>query len=138
MIKEAIFDSGVFIGSKNTKDQYASQAVEILKHFRSKEILKVHITNYVVIETVNFLLKKLGFEKARIMYDLLLNTENIEIVYIDSSYTESIKELFNRYKNLSITDCSLVVLSEKLKIREIFSFDKHFDSVRGLRRLTSI
>ena len=72
------------------------------------------------------------------MYDLLLNTENIEIVYIDNSYTKSIKELFNRYKNLSITDCSIIVLAEKFKIKEIFSFDKNFDSVKGIKRLESV
>lgn len=138
MFTKAIFDSGIFIGSQDTKDQYAAQSAEILKNFRNKEILKVYLTDYVVVETINFLLKKVGFEKASVMYDLLLNTENIEIIYIDDSYTEIIKKLFSKYKKLSITDCSLIALSEKLKIKEIFSFDRHFDGVKGIRRFTSI
>lgn len=138
MITRAIFDSGVLIGSQDAKDQYAVQASEILKYFKNKTILRIYITDYVLVETVNFLLKRSGFEKARIMLDFLLNTEDIEIIYTDNASMERIKELFNKYKNLSITDCSLVVLAEKFKIKEIFSFDKNFDSVKGIKRLTSI
>jgi len=138
MITRAIFDSGVLIGSQDAKDQYAVQASEILKYFKNKTVLRIYITDYVLVETVNFLLKRSGFEKARIMLDFLLNTEDIEIIYTDNASMERIKELFNKYKNLSITDCSLVVLAEKFKIKEIFSFDKNFDSVKGIKRLTSI
>ena len=138
MITKAIFDSGIFIGSQDIKDQYVPEAVEIFKYFRNKIILKVYITDYVLVETINFILKKVGFEKTMAMYDLLLNTEDIEIIYVDSMSMDRIKEIFNKYKNLSVTDCSLIALSEKLKIKEIFSFDKHFDSVKGLVRLESV
>ena len=138
MIKEAVFDSGVFIGSQDSGDQYASVASEILKYFKDKVIFKIYITDYVVVETVNFLLKRIGFEKAIIMYDFLLNTDNIAIIYADDLSTGKIKEIFDNYKNLSITDCSLIALSEKYKIKCIFSFDKHFDAIKGLKRLTAI
>ncbi|MEK6948763.1 MAG: PIN domain-containing protein [Nanoarchaeota archaeon] len=138
MIKEAIFDSGVFIGSQEKRDQYALIAAEILKYFRNKVIIKVYTTDYVVVETINFLLKKSGFDKTKFMYDFLMNTNNMEIVYASNLSMERLKEIFNKYKNLTITDCSLIALAEKYKIKEIFSFDKHFDSIKGLRRLTAI
>lgn len=138
MIKEAIFDSGVFIGSQDTRGQYASLAAQILKYFQNKLILKIYITDYVVVETINFLLRKIGFEKTKIMYDFMLNTNNIEIAYANTLSIERIKDIFNKYKNLTITDCSLVTLAEKYKIKYIFSFDKHFDAIKGLERLTVV
>lgn len=138
MITRAIYDSGILIGSQDAKDQYAQQASEILKYFKNKIVLRIYITDYVIVETINFLLKRAGFEKARVVLDFLLNTEDIEIIHTDNSSMGKIKEIFHKYKNLSITDCSLVALSEKIKIKEIFSFDKHFDSVKGMTRLTSV
>ena len=136
MIKVAVVDSGVFIGSKYPKDQYHKEALGILENFISGEIQRIYITDYVLAETISFLLSKAGFQMADGAFDYLTETENIEIVKLED--VSAIKPLFKRYKKLSITDCSLVALAEKLKIKEIFSFDKHFDSVKGITRLTSL
>ncbi len=135
MIKQAIFDSGVFIGSKHSRDQYNKESIKILENLKDGNIGKAYITRYALAETVNFLLIKAGFRTADAALDYLTRTDNIKIIEIDF---EGIKEIFKKYQNLSITDCSLVLLSEKLKIKEIFSFDKHFDSIKELRRLTTI
>lgn len=136
MIKPAIFDSGVFIGSKHSRDQYNKESIKILENLKDGKIGKVYTTRYALAETVNFLLIKAGFQIANAALDYLTGTDNIEIIEIEDF--EGIKEIFKKYQNLSITDCSLVALSEKLKIKEIFSFDKHFDSIKELRRLTTI
>jgi len=136
MIKRAIFDSGIFIGSKYSRDQYNSEAVKILEGLKDENIGKAYITNYVLAECINFLLTKAGFKMADEALNYLTGTDNIEIV--ETEDLEKIKEIFKKYKNLSITDCSLVALSEKLKIREVFSFDKHFDTIKELKRLTTI
>ena len=82
------------------------------------------------------MLIKTGFQIANDTLDYLTKTDSIEVVEIED--LDRIKGMLKKYKNLSITDCSLLVLSEKLKIKEIFSFDKHFDSIKGIRRLTAI
>ena len=136
MISKAIFDSGVFIGSQYAKDQYGIEALKILENFKERVIGKVYTTNFVLAESVNFLLTKAGFQRANEMLIYLTETDNIEVIVVNN--VEIIKEIFQKYKNLSITDCSLIVISEKLKINKIFSFDRHFDSVKGITRLTSI
>jgi len=136
MIRKAIFDSGVFIGSQYHRDQYSKEATKILENLKEGNIRKVYITYYVLAECINFLLKKVGFEKANAAFNYLTETDNIEVVPIED--IDKIKEIFAKYKNLSITDCSLIALSEKLKIKEIFSFDGHFDAVRGIVRLTAV
>lgn len=136
MLNKVIFDAGVFIGSQYNKDQYSKEATKILENLKEGNIGKVYITYYVLAESVNFLLKKSGFEKANSTFNYLTETDNIEIVDIED--INKIKEIFSKYKNLSITDCSLIALAEKLKIKEIFSFDKNFDAVRGIVRLTDL
>ena len=136
MIKEAIVDSGVFIGAKYPRDQHHEEALKILENFIEGEIKRIYITDYVLTETVSFLLSKAGFNIADGAFDYLTETEGIEIIKVEDFAT--IKSLFKKYKKLSITDCSLVALGEKLKIKEIFSFDRNFESVKGIIRLTSL
>ncbi len=136
MIKEAIVDSGVFIGSKYPKDQYHEESIKILEDFIDRKINRIYITDYVLVETVSFLLSKAGFQIADGAFEYLTETENIEIVKFEDA--AAIKPLFKKYKKLSITDCSLIALAEKLKIKEIFSFDRNFDSVKGIIRLTAL
>ncbi len=135
MISKAIFDSGVFIGAKLDGDQYNNLSLNILENFMHGNISRVFITPYIVAECANFLLKKSGFQKANEALVYLTEADNIEIIDMD---LKNLKAIFQKYKILSIGDCSLVALSEKLKIKEIFSFDKNFDSVKGIIRLTSL
>ena len=136
MIRGAIVDSGIFIGAKYPKDQYYTPSIEFLRKFMNGDIKKIYITDYVLTETVSFLLSKAGFQVADGAFDYLTKTENIEIIKIEDF--DKIKSIFKKYKMISITDSSLVALSEKLKVKEIFSFDKNFDSVKGIVRLTQV
>ena len=45
--------------------------------------------------------------------------------------------LFQQYddKKWSYTDCALLALSRRLKIKEIFTFDEHFEQMPGIARL---
>lgn len=135
MINKAIFDSGIFIGAKLDRDQYNEQAIRIMGDFMNGVISKIFITNYVVSECVNFMLSKSGFQKANETFEYLTGTENIEIVEVELS---EIKNIFQKYKALSITDCSLVVVAEKLNIKNLFSFDRHFNAVKSIKRLENV
>lgn len=133
MIGKAIVDSGVFIGSQYAKNQYAKGAIGVLENLKDSKISKIYTTNFVLAETINFLMAKAGYQKANAAFRYLTETDGIEIINIDNF--PRMKEIFQKYQTLSVTDCSLVVLSEKLKIKELFSFDRHFDSVKGIIRL---
>ena len=134
MIPKAILDAGIIIGARHSRDQYNKDAVHIMKDFGDRSIRTLYITQFVLAECVAFLLNKVGFEKANATFQYLTETENIELVQIND--IERMKELFQKYQNLSLADCSLIVLSEERNIKTLFSFDKHFDAVKGLRRLT--
>ena len=76
-------DSVVWIGAKLKRDQWHRKSVPIIRKFLDKEIEKVYVTDYIVLETVNFILRKGGFDAALETLNLFLYHERIEIVNID-------------------------------------------------------
>ena len=135
--KEAIIDSLVWIGAFSERDQYREASKAIFNLFRSGEIKKVYITDYILIETVNFLLRKEGFDTALLIFNLLLKSKNIEIVYVDNLSLDDLYKTFNTYKNLSLTDCSIIALMKEKNIKYLFSFDSGFDKVKDIIRKDS-
>lgn len=130
----AIIDSGVWIGARYQNDQYRKKALAIVDAFINKQIKEVHLTDYVLVETINFLLRKEGYETASEALDSFLESERVIIRYVDKMMLMRIRELGQRYKGLSLTDCSLIALAEETGVNDVFSFDSAFDKVRGLQR----
>ncbi len=136
MIKEAIIDSGIWIASK-IEGPENKKAESILKAFLNLDIQKIYVTDYILLESVNFLLRKKHFDIALEIYDYLTKTDRINIVYVDENMSLRIRELFEKYKTLSVTDCSMIVLAEDYNIKNLFSFDSDFEKIRGLTRRES-
>lgn len=82
-------------------------------------------------------MRKKHFDIALEIYDYLTKTDRINIVYIDENMSLRIRELFEKYKTLSVTDCSMIVLAEDYNIKNLFSFDSDFEKIRGLTRRES-
>ena len=61
--RDAVIDSLIWIGAFSDRDQYRKVSKLILEHLRKGIIKKVYVTDYVLIETVNFLLRKEGAYK---------------------------------------------------------------------------
>jgi len=131
---EVVIDTVVWVGAKSERDNYYEKSNNIINAFLNKKIKKVIITDYVLIETINFLLRKSGFEFTYDVLNSITESGKIEIRYSDEIFLTKIKEIFEKYKNLSLTDCSIVALMEERKIKYLFSFDSGFDKVKGIIR----
>ncbi len=134
MIKKAIIDSGVWIAAKHASDKYYDKASRIINALDNNSIGCVFITDYVVLETANFLLRKASFETTLEAIKMLTESERIKVRYVDELMQARIMKLFRQYKELSVTDCSLLALAEEEGISHIFSFDRAFDRVKGAVR----
>jgi predicted nucleic acid-binding protein len=127
-------DSVVWIGAKLKKDQWHDKSVPIINKFLNKEIDIVYITDYIVLESVNFLLRKAGFEVALETLNLFEIHERIKIINVDGGLFERSCEIFARYPGLSITDASIVAAMEKIGVKTLYSFDGGFDTIEWLER----
>lgn len=134
----AVIDSLVWIGSFSDRDQYRVISKSIIDNFSNGTINKVYITDYILLETINFLLRKEKFETTILALKLFLQHEKIEIVFVDELMLQNIKEMFEKYKDLSLTDCSIIVLMEEKNIKHLFSFDSGFDKVKGILRKENV
>ena len=132
---KAIIDSNIWIALTSKDKELKIKSQDIIKGFSEGKIKDIYITDYVLLETTNFLLRKTNFETTLKVYEFIL--ENTNIIYINESMLEKINELFKKYKDLSITDCSLIILSNEKNIKEIYSFDSGFDKVKGIVRKES-
>ncbi len=134
----AVIDTPIWIGSKSERDQYNKPSIKIINAFLEGKIKKVYLTNYILVELVNFLLKKLGYDFALDVLESIKSSDKIEIIFIDEIMDIEINNIFRKYKRLSTTDCSIIYIMQKEKINYLFSFDSNFDSVKGIIRLGDI
>ena len=84
-------------------------------------------TNYVIVETIALLQRRIGLQAVRILLDRVIPALEIEWMNSDL-HAESISSLLiaNR-RLLSIVDCSSFVVIQRMSITTIFTFDEHFE-----------
>ena len=128
-------DSIVWIGAKLKRDQWHDKSVPIINKFLNREINIVYVTDYIVLESVNFLLRKAGFEVALETLNLFNIHERIKIINVDVGLFERSCEIFVKYLGLSITDASIVAAMEKVDVKKLYSFDGGFDKISWVERL---
>ncbi len=137
-MKNIILDSNIFIGAWYKKDQYQAKSVALIEQVIEKKVGHIFITMFVVLEVLNFLLKKVPFAVAADAFDMLIKTDRIHLITIDTIMMTKIEYLFKKYKNLSLTDCSLIITAQELGISDIYSFDGGFDRVKEIKRKEAI
>ena len=128
-------DSVVWIGAKLKNDQWHDQSNKIIRQFVEDSKKIVHINDFVVLETVNFLLRKGGFDTALATLKLFREHERITIIHMTDQLLEQTYDTFTKYKGLSITDASIVAIMHQFGISKLYSFDGGFDKVPGIERL---
>ncbi len=128
-------DSVVWIGAKLKRDQWHDKSRAVIQRFLNREIKMAYVNDYVVLETVNFLLRKAGFTVALETLKLFRTHERIRIVNVDSQMFKNTCEVFVKYPGLSITDASIVATMQSLGIHSLYSFDYGFDKVEWIDRL---
>jgi len=128
-------DSVVWIGAKLKRDKWHDKSIVILTKFLNKEITIAHVTDYVVLETVNYLLRKAGFEVALETLNLFRIHERIKVINVDERLYTRTCEIFMHYPGLSLTDASIVAAMEKVGVKALYSFDGGFDELDWVERL---
>ncbi|MHA1522103.1 MAG: PIN domain-containing protein, partial [Promethearchaeota archaeon] len=70
--------------------------------------------------------------------EAILNSPNLNILYMDERQFNATFHIFKRYDDLSFTDSSIVVMMKNAQISYLFSFDSDFDGINGIRRLPEL
>jgi predicted nucleic acid-binding protein len=121
MPKRVVVDSGPLIALFDRDDRYHEKATRFLKAFRGQLL-----SNIAVITEVTHLL---DFSiKAQTDFIRWIANGAVTLVDVTNHDLYRIVELTEKYADLPMdfADASLVVICERLKIREVASIDKDF------------
>ena len=125
MLKRIVIDSGPLIALFDKDDKYHHKALEFIKNLTGEVI-----TNYAIITEVSHLLD--FSTRAQVDFLRWVFEGGLSIADIITEDLSRIIELTEKYPDLPMdfADASLVVLCERMKIRDIASIDKDFGIYR--------
>jgi len=109
--------------------QRASTIIENVEKGEEVVISTIHLS-----EILSIVEAGLGLEKAVQFLEDVLATENIKIEGVGQREYEEALVLSSRYK-VSPNDAVACVVSKKVGISEVYSFDKHFDKIPFIKRI---
>ncbi len=118
-------DTSAFVAILNKVDQNHPEAKSLwIDLISSEAVLVSH--NYVVLESMAVIQRRLGMEAVRVFNDDILPLINLE--WIDEiTHSAGISAFLTAYKKgLSLVDCVSFEIMRKLSIKTAFTFDRHF------------
>ena len=129
-----MIDANILIGNIYPSDQYHKETERLLPEF-VKRHGEVHLTDYVFLEVINFLTKKVGRHEAEKTIEKLLTSNKIKIIYnTPETFLQTANE-YKNYSNLSFTDVNIVIQMRRHGLKELLSFDAGFDEVKEIKRI---
>lgn len=102
---------------------------------RVQEGEKVTTSAVHVSETVNILEKRFPLQRARHVASQIIQSPNIEILPVDRLHYEAALATSERH-DLGLNNALAYTLMRERNIDAIYSFDKDFTKLPGIRRLT--
>ena len=93
------------------------------------------MTNYVALETLNWIHSRKRHEMAVETYERLNQSAGFELLHAAQKDFAEAVNLFQTYAGLSFGDATTVAYMQREEIEYLYSFDDDFDTIRGLSRL---
>lgn len=128
-MKNSLIDAGPLIALFNKRDKYHKQIKAFLKEYKG-----ILISSWPVITEVTHML---DFSvQAQVDFLTWVNLGGIILEDISDEGLSRIIELSKKYSDvpMDLADASLVVLSEKLRIKEIISIDSDYYIYRTINK----
>ena len=133
-------DTNIFLYALIKPKRNLSHNEHIIKN-KSKKILegidineKVMTTVVHISEVINILESNSTYEYAIESANSILLHDNILILSVSKNDYSICIEIAKKY-NIGINDALAVFFMQNHQIKEIYSFDKHFDNIDGIKKV---
>lgn len=133
-----LFDSGVWVGAFNPKDGHHRKAKAIIEALIGGQLGKALMTDHIFDEVTTYLRMKTRPDRSPEAARAMLDSDHIQMIYVDRDILNSAYHMFKRYEQLSLADAASVVVIRNMGGDGIFSFDHGFDVVRDVNRLETV
>lgn len=131
----AVVDTGILIGMADIDDQHHDVAMEIVHGMDRGDLPTGRVTNYIALETLNWIHSRKRHGKAVETYERLNQSAGFEVLHAAQKDFTSAVNLFQTYEGLSLGDATIVAYMEREGIEYLYSFDDDFDVVEAITRL---
>lgn len=120
-----LVDTSAFLAILNKEDPNNASATELLASF-VEDGEELFCTNYILVESYALIQRRLGMDAIRDFQKEIL--PSIKIVWLGLEEHKHIvaRLISDNRRNLSFVDCSSFETLERLGIKSVFTFDRHF------------
>ncbi|MFB6139516.1 MAG: type II toxin-antitoxin system VapC family toxin [Halosimplex sp.] len=131
----AVVDTNVLIDYKDTGSDNHDRATEIVSAADTGELPTVRVTNYVLLETLNWIHERQRHDIAVDLRRRLSESAGFELIHAAQADFHRAVELFETYDGLAFGDATIAAYMERTDLEYLYSFDDDFDAVEGVSRL---
>jgi len=131
----AVVDTGVLIGMVDVNDEHHDVAMEIVRGMDHGDLPTGRVTNYIVLETLNWIHNRKRHVKAVETYERLNQSAGFEILHAAQKDFQRAIDLFQTYDRLSFGDATIAAYMQREGIEYLYSFDDDFDVLKHITRL---
>ncbi len=131
----AVIDTGVLVAMADSDDEQHDVAMGIVRRIDHGDLPTARVTNYVALETLNWIHSRKRHETAVETYERLNRSAGFELLHAAQKDFAEAVNLFQTYAGLSFGDATTVAYMQREEIEYLYSFDDDFDTIRGLSRL---
>lgn len=134
----AAIDSNVLIDYKNTgAGQRHDRAQRIVAGIDGGALPRVRVTNYVLLETLNWIHERQRHDIAVDLRRRLADSAGFELVDTPQKDFHRAVDLFETYDGLAFGDATIAAYMEREGIEYLYSADDDFDVLEDVTRLTT-
>ena len=126
-------DTNYLVSFYIEEEEHHERALEIAKDIESEKQI---ISKLIIAETINLLNTKLKIDKERIEKTYKILKEDYTILEDSHMYDDALRKTIDFNKRLPFFDFVFMSIMEDLKIKEIVSFDRHFDINKNISRIS--
>jgi len=130
-----VVDTGVLIGMADVDDEHHDVAMEIVGGMDHGQLPTGRVTNYIALETLNWIHNRKHHLKAVETYERLNTSAGFEVLHAAQKDFTSALSLFQTYDGLSFGDATIAAYMKREGIEYLYSFDDDFDTVADITRL---
>ena len=132
----AVLDSNVLIDYKDTApDSRHERAEEIVHAVDSGDLPTARVTNYVLLEALNWIQERQRHDIAVDLRHRLSDSAGFELVHSAQTDFYRAVDLFETYDGLSFGDATIAAYMDREGVEYLYSFDDDFDALDGVTRL---
>ena len=132
----AVVDSNILIEYKDTSPgSRTQQAADIVHAIDRDELPTARVTNYVLLESLNWIHERQRHDIAVDLRDRLSDSAGFELVHAAQKDFHRAVKFFEAYSELAFGDATIAAYMQREDIRYLYSFDDDFDALDTITRL---